>query len=379
MSSPASAIGAARARYTETGVRWGFLWALWCAILWGAWYVPGFALFFEEPFATASGTTSGLLQTAAVITTLNALFVLAAMFIWMGALGKLRDYGRTLRQTRKVSGWFFGAAVFGGPIAIYGTYLAIAYIGAAFSAVAALLYPIVGAILARLWYHERITRRAAIGIIVVVVGGVFIFTPGLLDELTGAGVGGNAWLGYIGGVMAFFGGGIEGAIAGRALDVTDPDIGLPIRFTAENVYWLAVILPLASIWLGGDLWSMMWSALTSGIVLVWFTLAGLTFAFCYVSWYKAFPLIGVGRGQAFAALYGMFALLWLTIFTLDLPAWQFWVGGLIAILGGFIMYTERRDVLEVIRVIPAVGPAEPVPAAQLAGGTHDITGAPDEK
>ena len=372
MSTPA--LQAARARYTETGVRWGFIWALWCAILWGAWYVPGTALFFEEPFASASGTTTGLLKVAAAITTLNAIFVLLAMFIWMAVLGKLRDYGRTIRQTRKVSRWLFAAAVFGGPIAIFGTYLAIAYVGAAFGAVAALLYPIIGALLARAWYHERITQRAAIGIIVVVIGGVVIFTPGLWDQITNPAEGSSAWLGYLGGLMAFVGWGIEGAIAGRALDVTDPDVALPIRFTAENAYWLLIIVPIASIFIGGDLWSLMWNGLTSGVVLLWLSLAGLTFGFCYVSWYKAFPLIGVGRGQAFADLYGMFALVWLTIFTLAAPAWQFWVGGLICILGGFIMYTERRDVLEVIRVIPVTGGDDGGPTASVHGGTSDLTG-----
>ncbi len=375
MSATGASLQAARARYTDTGVRWGFIWALWCAVLWGAWYVPGFALFFEEPFASNQETTGGLLKVAAAITTLNAIFVLLAMFVWMAVLGKIRDYGRTIRR-RSVSRWFFAGAVFGGPIAIYGTYLAIAYVGAAFGAVAALLYPIIGAILARLWYHERITRRAALGITVVVVGGVFIFTPGLLDELRGAGEVENAWLGYLGGLMAFVGWGIEGAIAGRALDVSDPDIGLPIRFTAENLYWLVIIIPVASIFVGGDLYSLIWNGLTSPIVLLWLVLAGLTFGFCYVSWYKAFPLIGVGRGQAFADLYGMFALVWLTIFTLDLPAWQFWVGGAIAIIGGFIMYTERRDVLEVIRAIPTAAAAEPQPATELAGGTADMGGVP---
>ncbi len=364
----------AHARYKETAIRWGFIWALWCAILWGAWYVPGFALFFEEPFASFQNNTGQLLKTAAVITTLNAAAVLLAMFIWTGALGKLKDYGRTIRQTRTISKWFFAGAVFGGPVAIFGTYLAIAYIGAAFGAVAALLYPIVGATLARLWYKEKITRRATLGIAVVVAGGVVIFTPGLLDEIRGTGTG--SFLGYVGGLMAFVGWGIEGAIAGRALDVTDPDVGLTIRFTAETAYWFVILIPIASIIWGGDFYRLMGEAVTSPIVLVWLALAGLTFGFCYVSWYKSFPLIGVGRGQAIADLYGMFALVWLTIFTLTLPAWQFVVGALIAIVGGFIMYTERRDVLEVIRSVPGIGPEEPQPAAALAGGTTDITGAP---
>lgn len=360
-------VRAARLKYRETAIRWGFIWALWCAILWGAWYIPGTALFYETPFVEAGATTNGLLKVAAAITTLNAIFVLGAMLVWTAALGKLRDYARTIRHAT-ASRWFFAGAVFGGPVAIYGTYLAIAYVGTAFGAVAALLYPIIGAVLAKVWYHERITQRAALGIIIVVLGGVFIFTPGLLDEIRGTSEIDNAWLGYLGGVMAFVGWGIEGAIAGRALDVTDPDPGLTIRFTAESIYWIAIIIPITTIWLGDELWVMMWDAITNPINLVWLLLAGLTFGFCYVSWYKSFPLIGVGRGQAIADLYGMFALIWLTIFTLAWPSWEFWVGGAIAIVGGFVMYTERRDVLEVIRVIPAGGHAEHSTATP-AGGT----------
>ncbi|MEJ7702886.1 MAG: hypothetical protein WKF47_04140, partial [Geodermatophilaceae bacterium] len=44
---------------------------------------------------------------------------------------------------------------------------------------------------------------------------------------------------------------------------------------------------------------------------------------------------------------------WLTIFTLVAPSWQFIVGGLIAVVGSFILFTEKRDVLEVIRAVPS--------------------------
>jgi drug/metabolite transporter (DMT)-like permease len=364
----------AHARYKETAIRWGFIWALWCAVLWGAWYVPGFALFFEEPFASFQNTTNEGLQTAAAITAANAAAVLLAMFLWVAVLGKTREYGRTIRRFGKISKWYFAGAIFGGPMAIYGSYLAIYQIGAQFGAVAALLYPIVGAALARAWYKEKITQRAALGILVIVLGGVVIFTPGLAAEITGTGDG--AWLGYLGGLMAVVGWGIEGAIAGRALDVTDPDVGLTIRFTAETLYWFVLILPLSAIWLGDNIWSLIGNGLQSGAVLLWLGLAGLTFGFCYVSWYKSFPLIGVGRGQAIADLYAMFALGWLTLFTLDLPEWQFFVGALICILGGFIMYTERRDVLEVIRTVPGIGRVQGEAEPVLAGGTGDITGVP---
>jgi drug/metabolite transporter (DMT)-like permease len=366
-----SDIATARQQNRERSVRWGFAWALWCAVLWGAWYVPGSAIYFEEPIANVAGTTEGYLKAAAVIATLNAIAVLLAMYIWAAVLGKMKDYGRTLRQARNISKWLAFAAVFGGPMAIYGSFLAIGYVGAQFGAVAALLYPVVGTLLARVWLKENITARAAIGIVVIVIGGIFIFTPGLTDELSGGS--GDAWIGYVGGAMAIFGWGIEGVIAGRTLDVTDPDVALTVRFTAETFYWVVLLIPIGAIFLAGDLYTIAWDTVTNPINLVWLALAGLTFGFCYVSWYKSFPLIGVGRGQAIAALYGPAALIWLTIFTLNTPSWEFIVGGLIAVVGGFILFTEKREVLEVIRSVPGLRAV--VHAGGPAGDTTAPTGA----
>lgn len=339
-----------RADYRNQQVRWGFIWAIWCAVLWGAWYVPGTALYYEEPFASLQETTGDFLLAALVIATLNAVAVLLAMLLWVAVLGKTRDYVATIRQTR-ISRWYLPAGLCGGPIAIYGTFLAIGYIGPVFGAVAGLLYPIVGATAARLWYNENITSRAAVGIVVVIAGGVVIFVPGILSELSGTGDG--ALVGYLGGAMAIFGWGLEGAIAGRALDVSDPDVGLTIRFTAEVFYWVVLIVPIVALAGGSRVYEITAEGLSNPANLVWLALAGLTFGFCYVSWYKSFPLIGVGRGQAIAALYGPFAIVWLTVFTLAMPDLNFVIGGLLAVAGSFVLYTERRDVLEVIRAVPA--------------------------
>ncbi len=333
-----------RGEHRNRQVRWGFIWALTCAVLWGAWYVPGFAIYFEEPFVSGD-----FLLSAYVITVLNAIAVLLALFAWNAVLGKTGDYVRTMKQP-KISRWYVPAGV-AGMLAIFGSIIAIAYVGPQFSAVAALLYPIVGAGAAKVWYNERITRQAAIGIIVIVAGGVVIFTPGLFAEFTGAGTG--ALLGYVGGAMAIVGWGLEGAIAGRALDVSDPDVGITLRFSAEVAIWIVGSVPIAWLLAGNALWTTVGVALTNPAVLLLLVLLGLTFGYCYVAWYKSFPLIGVGRGQAIASLYGPFALVWLTIFTLTTPSWQFIVGGLMAVVGSFVLFTEKRDVLEVIRAIPS--------------------------
>jgi len=349
-----------REDYRNRQVRWGFIWALWCAVLWGAWYVPGYAIYFEAPFVGLANGTGELMLAALVVAFLNAVAVLLAMFVWVAVLGKTSDYVRTMRQT-KISWWYLPAGLAGG-LAIFGTYVAVVYVGPQFAAVAALLYPIIGALTARVWYSERITPQAAVGILVLVSGGVVIFTPGLISELTGSG--GTGWIGYLAGAASFVGWGLEGAIAGRALDVSDPDVGLTLRFTTEVGLYVVVAVPITAILAGGALWTALGTALTNPAVWLMLVLMGLTFAFCYVAWYKSFPLIGVGRGQAIAALYGPFALVWLSVFQLTRPSTEFIVGALIAVVGSFILFTERRGVLEIIRAVPArtasAAPAVPV-------------------
>ncbi len=336
----------ARAKYRIRSVRWGFYWAIWCAVMWGAWYVPGTAVWYEAPFiAMGSGGQSEFLLAAAIITAFSSLAILFFLFLWIGVLEKWGEYGRTIRQLR-ISKWYYLAAVFGGPCALFGSYLAIGYVGPIFAAIAALMYPVVGATLARLWYHEKISTRAAAGIAVILIGGISIYAPGLLDEFSNPD--GGAWLGYVGGLMAAVGWGVEGAIAGRALDVSDPDVGITLRFTAEAFYWIFLILPAIGLFSDADVLSLIASAFNFW-TMVWIALAGASFACCYVAWYKSFPLIGVGRGQAIGALYGVFAVIFLSIFTLDLPEWYFLIGLTLAISGGFIMFTERAEMLEVIR------------------------------
>jgi hypothetical protein len=69
--------------------------------------------------------------------------------------------------------------------------------------------------------------------------------------------------------------------------------------------------------------------------------------FCFL----LFPLIGVGRGQAIAALYGLFAVIFLAAFTLKFPDWNFLAGLALFVFGGFVMFTESDEVLEVVRAV----------------------------
>ena len=193
-------------------MNYGYMWALFCAVLWGIWYIPGTIIWALPPFdamysaiadPTGAGTNenaiSATLVVAVLISSFNALTVIIAMLVWNGVLGKFGEMKRTMREFNTCSKWFYIASIFGGPMAILGSFIAIGFIGAGFAAVAALLYPVIGAVLAYYWYGEKITKRAAIGIFVIIAGGFTIFVGGAISELSAGNV---PWIGYVGGLMA---------------------------------------------------------------------------------------------------------------------------------------------------------------------------------
>ncbi|MDP2218564.1 MAG: DMT family transporter [Methanolobus sp.] len=332
-------------------IRKGFMWALFCAILWGLWYIPGTVVWVLNPFdemyaeiAATNGDGMSLIITAVLITAFNALTVILALMVWNGVLGKFGEMKRTLKEFNPCSKWFFLASIFGGPIAILGSFIAMGFVGGAFAAVAALMYPVVGSILASKWYGEKISKRAFAGIIFIIIGGITIFGGGLLNEI---GAGNVVWIGYIGGLMAAVGWGIEGAIAGKGLDIAEPDVGLTLRFLGENIIWWVIAVPILAI-LGFPMFKyalMVFEPLTM-LVLVF---AGITFGFCYVTWYKSFPLIGVGRGQGIGNLYGLFAVVFIALFFGDIPSWTILVGGALCLIGSSVMFSEDAGQLESLR------------------------------
>ncbi len=332
--------------------KYGYMWALFCAVFWGIWYLPGTAIWVLNPFddmsvavAATHGESMSLVIVAVLITALNALTCVIALLVWNAILGKhkLKELKRTIFDFKKCSKWFFLAGICG-MMAVFGSYLAMGFIGAAFSAVAGLLYPVVGATVARLWYGEKISKRAAAGIIVIVAGGISIYAGGLVSELA---TGSVQWFGYLGGLMAAVSWGLEGAVAGKGLDLAEPDSALTIRFIAEAGYWWIIVIPILSL-LG---FPMITYALQifDPLVLVVLMFAGITFGFCYVTWYKSFPLIGVGRGQGIGNLYGLCAVIFVFLFFGTSPGWAIIIGGILCVAGSLLMFTESTDGMASLR------------------------------
>ena len=66
------ALAHARLTHRRRITRWGFRWALRCAVLWGAWYVPGTAVWRAAPFVTLAGSATTAAPVCAAIVGLCA-------------------------------------------------------------------------------------------------------------------------------------------------------------------------------------------------------------------------------------------------------------------------------------------------------------------
>jgi drug/metabolite transporter (DMT)-like permease len=334
----------------KSRVRWGFFWAFTCAVLWGLGYVALSMLWIVPPFGEwliFPEGASGYLVATIVMTASIAIFFSAILTIfWIGGHGKLEDLPRTIRFF-KVSKWYAVAAVFGGPVAIFGSTIAVGYVGAAFAASAALLCSVVGAIAAKLWYEENITKKAWLGICLILVGGVFIWNPSqMISEIMNPASPEGIWIGYLGGFMSALGWGLEGAFAARALDITDADIGLVVRFTSEALIWVFILWPLSMLLFGiNTMTTVIIATFTTPSYLIWIIITSLSLGVCYVALYKSLPLIGVGRGLSISTLYVPCAIVFLYIFMGAPVAWWLILGASIAVICTFVMYWESGDSL----------------------------------
>ena len=351
-----STVVVALKRHYTRNQRWGFVWAVWMAVLWGIWYVPGTALWFEHPYVDIPGNAVALrLSATAVMTWVHAIGVFLFLLLWNVTLGKVPDYCRTIVRFRRISKWYALASLCGGPMAIFGSYMAMAYAGPVFASISSLLFPVVGAVIAALWLKETITRQAALGMAIIILGGLSIYVPGLFH---GGGMEqSHSWLGYVGGVLSALGWGAEGAVAARAMDVSDPDVGIQCRFSFEVLFWGLLILPSIGMFTNIPVWQLLVHTVINGKAMLWILLASSAHAYCYTSWYKATSLIGVGRTGGIGNLYAVFALIFIAGFTLQFPAWYFLIGLGLAVTGSFVMFGESAESVANLRDIRPEGAA----------------------
>lgn len=337
-------------------IRFGLIMGIFCALYWGIWYVPGAAIWgFDFAYPVKYEGNVNMVIDCLFITCVNATACAVLLLIWNGALGKLPEFRRTLVEFRAASKYFMAAGICGA-CAVSGTYLAACFLSPGFAAVAGLLYPIIGTSMSVLYLHQKVSKRGYLAIIVLLAGGITLYSGSMISGTDSS----EPLLGAIGGIMAAVGWGFEGTIAGKALDICEPDVGLHLRFVFEAVFWWIIMFVLVAA--GYDMFS------TLGDILDWpvfvaILMIGLSFAWCYVTWYKSFPFLGVARGQAVGSLYAACAVIFLVIFfgpegalkynddSMLLIVTTTILGLIICLIGSYLIATEDTEGMVSLKVL----------------------------
>ncbi|MCL2148438.1 MAG: hypothetical protein FWH47_03765 [Methanomassiliicoccaceae archaeon] len=333
-------------------VRYGYMMGVFLALLWGFWYVPGSLMWVIEPFINlyeavelTHGEIPAMLVTAVLISAANALLATIVLLIWNIHLRKFREMRRTIVELKAVQKYLIAAAVFAGPMAVFGSYLATGFAGAAFSAVAALAFPVVGTILTTKFAGQRLSRRAVAGILTIVMGCISIYAIGLVEEITS---GRMQLLGYVGGLMAVFGWGLEGLVIAKGMDISEPDAAFHLKMLSETGIWWIIIIPILAL-AGIPILEYVIDIFTNPAALLVVTCSGFAFGYCTICYYKAYPMIGAGRTMGLSALNAMVAMVFLFVLTGSTPAWTVVIGGVLVVIGLVLMFYEKKENLESIR------------------------------
>lgn len=296
--------------------KFGIIAALLCAIYWGVWYVPGYAIWdmpdflpavMDNMIADGVGDDASYTLACILLCLVNAIIDTLILFIWNGSLGKIGELKRTFVEFKAANIYFVYAGICGAG-AVFGTYVAAQFLNPGFAAVAGVLYALVGTVMSVLYLHQKVTKRGYIAVIIMIVGAFVLFAGTIFGGTPSK----NMTLGIIGGIMCAVCWGLEGTFAGKALDYCEPDCGIQLRFFWEMVLWIIVCVVIALC--GVPIFSTIGSIISDPYILLVVILLGFSFAWCYVTWYKSFPFIGVARGQAIGSLYAACSIIFMFLF-----------------------------------------------------------------
>ena len=321
---------------------WGFQTALWCSIHWATCYVGVELLLQGDAFLGVPYAQRDLVAAALVFSVLMVFLITCICIVWMAVTGKIKEYLNMLRHPHRDCMFYLASAMMGcvgEPIIYYTGSL----LDSAFVTAMTMFYPLVGALMARLWYKEIIPRMCWMGL-AFVFGGCFILYFPLAFDTSGS----VFVLFVIAGILVGIDWGVEGAFAARAQDTTDSSVGVAVRYTYEAVLWVVILVASAVIAPQLDLVGHIPHTVASPDILFILLLAGCL-TFDYLGWYKSFALCGVCCGLAVTDISGYVAAIVATTVTLTVPSWPTVIACVITLVGVFVIYTSGKDILGVMR------------------------------
>lgn len=302
--------------------------------VWETWYAEGSGLSnFTKVFILA-------ILAAGINDVISAVWAL----IKVGSSGKFGDFIKTLKT--KPGLIMVAAAMIGGPIAGVAYVIALQMAGSIVIPIAA-LNTAVGAILGRVLFKQELNKRMIFGILVCVASSFLI----------GLSAGGNTGDGVITGILialvAAFGWGLEGCVAGFGTSMIDSDVGISIRQVTSGIVNLFILFPILAMIEGsgiGFAGKLLAKAFTDVNSIVFFVASGFFTLYAFSLWYKGNSMCGAALGMACNGTYSFWGPLfcWIVIgLIFGLPGYDVptvvWFAAILMAVGIFFIATNPLD------------------------------------
>lgn len=323
----------------------GFRFALWCAILWGACYhVLGF-LVVHDSFLGTSNQNRNLYMAGIAIALVLGIMIFAISLLWSIFTCGANDFCKTAFRMNKISKFYMMAAI-AGTIAACASCITAGMVNTHFSVISVMFYPLVGYIIAKKWFKEKITSNSKIGLFVIILGGFILYVPVFwnFSDID------HSYLPYILGLITGLGWGIDAVMANKALNLHDCTTAVAIRYFYEFIIWAIVLIALFIFAPTSIICTYIIAIVSDPLSLALLFVVALCRASNYMSWYRAFALIGVFNCLVISDISGFIVVVIGMFLAFTIPSWAEIFSAVIMLLGVFIVYngsqtmTVLRDV-----------------------------------
>jgi drug/metabolite transporter (DMT)-like permease len=258
----------------------------------------------------------------------------------------------------RAGGYAVLAALVGGPLATSCYFLSLVFSGVTYAYAFSAISPALGATLAAMFLHERLPRRAWLGILLIIGGTVVV------SYKAPAGASPHFYLGLVLGLVCALAWAFESLFAAKAMKQLDAIVVNVIRQGLSFLCFVVVILPLVP-----GAYGVFGRAFSSPSLAV---LAGASAvgAAGYLLYFRAVHAVGPGRAMPINLTYVLWAALFSLMLTGTRPTLQLLIGALGILAGTPLVALERRrrraGGKQPIAAVSFAAPAEAIAAEAAA-------------
>lgn len=310
-------------RFRAQGVLYGLI----SGITFGLYGVVASVAMSKDPLIGVAGAFA----VPFVCSAINDLVAAGWLFIWNAMKGRIKEIGRSLRTFPGLM--VIVGALFGGPVA-NGAYLVGIEAAGAYAIPISALFPMFGAIFARIFLKQKIEKRVAIGMAICVVGAIVI------SYVRPEGVSENFTLGIICAFIAAVGWGLEGVFSAFGMSMIDSNIAINIRQATSGLVFIFIVLPV----IGST--GLFFKTMATMPVMAIISFAALLSAVTFLTWYMANSMVGVAVGMSLNSTYVMWGILFAAIFLGDTLTPTIIVGSVIITVGAILVSVNPMDFLK---------------------------------